>query len=208
MFPSLFFVPLSIDLFTVSVKIYYMRIRPVLVLSFVLLFSLGTFVYFQYGFCKNGSPSCLINLDKKVEDSDSFENIVENESYVEVEGFGRLLGTLESNEGVRDYTEAKETSAPWEPLLEFDEYWVENVVDAGSGEVLLRDALGGSKQLVFQCDVSRTFMINHNGLGVLVSSFDFMQTIKMGDRVYTKCSNDACSVLGPDCIISRKATDK
>jgi len=124
--------------------------------------------------------------------------------YVTDKDLGLYPGEKKVNKGSEEFLEYVNDSTKASQIFTvYRMFIVEKVEDARSGKFTLTDE-GKRATYLFECSVDRTSAHKFTNLQFISSGFDFNSTAVQGDSVFTKCKNEECTILGPDCIIIKK----
>ncbi|KKS06662.1 hypothetical protein A3K01_02130 [candidate division WWE3 bacterium RIFOXYD1_FULL_43_17] len=124
--------------------------------------------------------------------------------YVIDKDLGLYPGVKKINKGSEEFLEYVNDSTKASQIFTvYRMFLVEKVEDAQSGKVTLIDE-GNRATYLFECSADRTSAHKSTNLQFISSGFDFNSTVAQGDSVFTKCKNEECAILGPDCIIIKK----
>jgi hypothetical protein len=175
--------------------------KRLLTFLFIVLISAGAVCLYIFGF--DFLYNILGKTGKSDVDSNTDFSAITEESYVEDPVLGRFPGKKESNAGaIAFYAYGNNPEEASKLFEEYRFFLVEEVPITSSGNFVLSEDDVVSTH-TFECDVERTFAQKNVNMEFISSGFDFMKAVRQGDQVFTKCKNQDCSILGPDCIIVR-----
>lgn len=151
----------------------------------------------------------ILNIDvmSKVTES-SFERVLE-EKFVLDPDVGRFPGESIVNEGAEEFLSYTVAEGGAQEIRNvYEVFRFDALTDYINHKALLYSEEGGQKEYTFDCADNRTFSYKSKNYEFLTSGFDFLKTVATGDTIFTKCKNEDCSVLGPDCIILKRVVIK
>lgn len=193
--------PLFIDTRFIFIQTHIMRKALLFLLVFPLL------MLAAYTLVKNYQPGLLsVFIGKNgVENGDGAKSTFSSfTDYVTDVDLGLFPGAKILNIGSEEflgYVNDRENASKIFEVYEM--FVVEEVEDVQSGKVILSDEIKRASYL-FECSSDRTSAHKSTNLQFISSGFDFNSTVAQGDSVFTKCKNEDCTVLGPDCIIVKR----
>ncbi|KKS55038.1 MAG: hypothetical protein UW13_C0003G0052 [candidate division WWE3 bacterium GW2011_GWA1_43_94] len=165
----------------------------------MILILIGLGMYFVSRFFENS----LVRKSAGTREDSRF-SIYFDESYVVDPNVGRYPGVNKQNKGSEEFSDYN--SNPEKRAEIFNNYKlfvIDNILDLNTGRVTVTDS-GIKSDRSFECSSDRTAAFTNINQIFISSGFDFMKTAIVGDMVFTKCKNDDCSILGPDCIIVKE----
>lgn len=129
-----------------------------------------------------------------------FSSIAEG-FYVDDPVLGRFPGKSELNATSSEYysyINNRETASKIEDVYKF--YTVLRIEDRLIGSVVLYNG-SNSATHILNCDKDKTFAHHKVNARFISSGFDLSKTVDIGDRIATKCLDESCKILGPECIL-------
>ncbi|HAI62862.1 MAG: hypothetical protein UU64_C0008G0018 [candidate division WWE3 bacterium GW2011_GWF2_41_45] len=181
--------------------------KKFLIVSLALFFTVAIFLFVGW-FLLQKYPGLTRKDAGKFDNASSgstFSKFIAEQPYVFDIDVGSYPGDKILNIGAEEFYEiqsSRETSALLDKTYKF--YLVAAIEDRNNGLVTLYEEGTDSKRRVFKCSGDRVFAMKNRNFSFISSGFDFMETLSVGDRVYTKCLNSDCTTLGPDCIIVKE----
>ncbi len=148
----------------------------------------------------------VLKEGRALDDGESYVDVFDSDStlqYVEDPDIGNYPGVKKLNMGAEDFYAYLNMPDGLEKMAgDYKYFSVVKIIDMGKKEVLLRSIdTREEKTYIFDCSPDRVFSYKNLNFEFVSSGFMFIEALKPGNTVITKCANEECSVLGPDCII-------